>query len=138
MHMQMLPINIYIAPCVQKQACGWMWDDISDCFYCLEMSRSTNQMDARGHRKSSSLTWAQSGQSPQSNRLAPTAPKNVPFCPVLMNPEGKKMWMGVEFSVESVAISCNRSITLSSLFAPYTKLNLEFLMVTFNIQQNAH
>lgn len=32
--------------------------------------------------------WADSGWSPQSDRLAPTAPQNVLFRPALMNPGG--------------------------------------------------
>lgn len=49
------------------------------------------QKDARGcSKRGSSFTWAFVGFSPSCDRLAPTAPQNVPFLPVLMN-QGKKM-----------------------------------------------
>lgn len=64
--------------------------NISDWFSCVEINLSTYQIDVR-----SSLTWAESGWSPQSDRLAPTAPQNVPFLPVLMNPGKKNEWRDI-------------------------------------------
>lgn len=99
-----------------------IWSDISDCIYCVEINHSTNQMGVSGYRKSSSLTRAESGWSPRSDRLAPTAPQNVPFLPVLMNSEGEEKWMNAEISVDQVLvtlISC-RGISHQALHLLHT------------------
>lgn len=76
-------------------------------------------------RKSRSSTWVESGWSPQSDRLAPTAPQNVAFLSVLMNPEGEKnewTWM---FQLSRV-LSCSTALLQRKrptgfLFTPYIK-----------------
>lgn len=82
----MLDIYIYIAAYIKRNLCN----DNSNCLYCVEINHSANQRDVRGYRKSRRLTWAESGGSPQRDRLVPTASPNVLFLPLLMNPEEEK------------------------------------------------
>ncbi len=136
----------YILSLTFKASYG-IWSDIRDCISCADINHFTYQMDVRGCRRSSSssLTWTKSGWSPRSDRLAPSAPQNVPFLPVLMNP-GREKNMNGGISGDQVLITCRstellqgRSIFSPSFSAPFTtdymwsKTQIELFKNKFNL-----